>query len=88
MKSIFILGSLLLLLVTGSIHTIESSYETRRLMSQIQTIKNQRNDILLTWSKLVLEESMLTDEAIVYQFAEQKLDLVVPTSEKVVFTTR
>ncbi len=30
---------------------------------------------------------MLTDEAIVYQFAEQKLDLVVPTSEKVVFTT-
>ncbi len=88
MKTLLILGSLLLLLVVGSIQAIESSYESRNLMSQVQTLKNDRNEMLLNWSKLVLEESMLTDETIVYQFAEKKLNLVVPTSKKVVFTSR
>lgn len=86
MKTMWILGSLLFVLAIGCVQVAESSYEARKLMSQIQTIKSERDAMRLEWSQLVLEESTLTDESIVYRFAENNLGMKLPTTQKVVYS--
>ncbi len=88
MKSIIVLGMLVFSLVFGAVQVAESRYQTRQLMSQIQAVKAERDAMRLEWSQLVLEESTLTDEAIIYQLAERKLNMALPTAQEVVYRTR
>lgn len=85
MKSILILGVLAAFLGAGAIQVAESRYQTRQLMSQIQAKKSERDAMRLEWSQLVLEESTLTDEAIIYQVAEKSLNMALPTAQEVVY---
>lgn len=88
MKSVVILGILVVSLAIGAVQVAESRYHGRQLMSQIQAVKSERDTMRLEWSQLVLEESTLTDEAIIYQYAEKRLGMALPTSQDVVFRTR
>ncbi len=88
MKKIWILGSLLFALALGGIQVAESSYEARKLMSQIQAVKAARDTMRLEWSQLILEESTLTDESIVYRYAENNLGMKLPAMQKVVYTVQ
>lgn len=85
MKTLMILGGLVVSLAIGAVQVAESRYQTRQLMAQIQSVKSARDSMRLEWSQLVLEESTLTDETIIYQVAEQSLNMALPTSEDVVF---
>lgn len=87
MKSMIILGMLVVSLMVGAVQVAESRYQTRQLMSQIQATKSERDAMRLEWSQLVLEESTLTDEAIIYQVAEQSLNMALPTVQEVVYRT-
>lgn len=87
MKSMIILGMLVVSLMVGAVQVAESRYQTRQLMSQIQATKSERDAMRLEWSQLVLEESTLTDEAIIYQVAEQSLNMALPTAQEVVYRT-
>ncbi|PID66962.1 MAG: cell division protein FtsL [Gammaproteobacteria bacterium] len=88
MKSVSVLGMLVFALVFGAVQVAESRYQTRQLMSQIQAVKAERDAMRLEWSQLVLEESTLTDEAFIYQLAEKKLNMALPTAQEVVYRTR
>lgn len=88
MKSVVILGSLIVALAFGAVQVADSRYHTRQLMSQIQAVKSERDAMRLEWSQLILEESTLTDEAIIYQVAEQNLNMALPTVQEVVYRTR
>lgn len=88
MKAVLILGCLVLSLAIGSVQTAESRYQSRQLMSEIQTIKSQRDAMRLEWSQLVLEESTLTDEAIIYQVAEKSLGMALPRAQEVVYNVQ
>ncbi|MGY0399441.1 MAG: cell division protein FtsL [Ostreibacterium sp.] len=85
MKAIIILGGLVISLAFGAIQVAESRFQTRKLMSQIQSVKSERDAMRLEWSQLILEESTLTDEAIIYQVAEKKLNMALPTAQEVVY---
>ena len=85
MKSVIILGALVISLAVGAVHVAESRYQTRKLMSDIHSLKSYRDAMRLEWSQLILEESMLTDEAIIYQVAEKKLGMALPTTRVLVF---
>lgn len=87
MKAAVVLGGLVIALAIGAVQVAESRYQTRQLMSKIQQIKSERDAMRLTWSQLVLEESTLTDEAVIYQVAEQSLGMALPKSEEVVYRT-
>ncbi len=87
MKSVIVLGMLVVTLVFGAVQVAESRYQARQLMSQIQAIKAERDAMRLEWSQLVLEESTLTDEAIIYQVAESRLNMALPTAQEVVYRT-
>lgn len=88
MKTIWVLGSLVISLAIGAVQVAESNYETRQLMSEIQNMKSSRDAMRLEWSQLVLEESTLTDETIIYQVAEKRLGMSLPTAQRVVYTIR
>ncbi len=88
MKIALVLGSLVLSLAIGAVQVAESRYQTRQLMSKIQSVKAERDDMRLEWSQLVLEESTLTDEAIIYQVAEKSLGMALPTSQEVVYRSQ
>ncbi|MBS9781167.1 MAG: cell division protein FtsL [Gammaproteobacteria bacterium] len=88
MKSMIVLGMLVFTLVIGAVQVAESRYQARQLMGQIQAIKSERDAMRLEWSQLVLEESTLTDEAIIYQVAESRLNMALPTAQEVVYRTR
>ncbi len=85
MKAIIVLGSFVVALAVGAVQVAESRYQARQLMSQIQRVKIERDAMRLTWSQLVLEESTLTDEAIIYQVAEKSLGMALPKSQEVVY---
>ncbi len=87
MKSFIVSSSLVIMLAIGVMKVSESSYKSRKLMSQIQSVKSLYDDMRLEWSQLVLEESTLTDESIIYQVAEKNLGMSLPTAQKVVFKT-
>ncbi len=88
MKSIVILGVLVMTLAIGAVQVADSRFHTRQLMSDIQATKAKRDAMRLEWSQLILEESTLTDEAIIYQVAERNLNMALPTVHKVVYRTR
>lgn len=79
------LGGLVFTLAVGAVQVAESGYQAKRLMSQIQSVKSERDQMRLQWSQLVLEESTLTDEAIIYQVAEKRLGMALPTAQQVVY---
>ncbi len=85
MKSMMILGAMVVSLAIGAVQVAESRYHARQLMSDIQSTKTARDDMRLEWSQLVLEESTLTDEAIIYQMAESNLKMALPTAQDVVY---
>lgn len=87
MKTLMVLGGLVVTLALGAVQVAESRYQTRQLMSQIQSVKSERDNMRLEWSQLVLEESTLTDETIIYQVAEKRLEMALPTSHDVVFNS-
>lgn len=88
MKSLVILGGLVATLAVGAVQVAESRYHARQLMSDIQSTKALRDNMRLEWSQLVLEESTLTDEAIIYQVAENNLNMALPTAQDVVYRLR
>lgn len=85
MKSLMILGGLVITLAIGAVQVADSRYHTRQLMSEIQAIKSQRDNMRLEWSQLILEESTLTDEAIIYRMAEKRLNMALPMAQEVVY---
>lgn len=85
MKTLVVLGGLTISLAIAAVQVAESRYQTRQLMSHIQSVKSARDAMRLEWSQLVLEETTLTDETIIYQLAEKRLEMALPTALDVVF---
>ncbi len=85
MKSLLLLGPLVMTLAIGATQVADTRYQTRKLMSEIQSIKSQRDNMRLEWSQLLVEQSMLTDEAIIYQRAATEINMTLPKAQAVVY---
>lgn len=87
MKSLVIIGLLVITLALGAIQAADSRFHSRQLMSEIYAVKSQTDKMRLEWSQLILEISTLTNEGIIYQFAEQQLNMNVPKAQTVIYRT-
>ncbi len=85
MKSIIILGSLVVFLGIGAVQVAESRYHARQLMSEIYGIKSKTDKMRREWSQLILETTLLTNEGAVYEFAEEHLNMTLPRAQEVVY---
>ncbi len=88
MKSVIILGSLVVFLGVGAVQVAESRYHARQLMSEIRSIKSKTDKMRLEWSQLILEATLLTNEGAIYEFAEDRLNMTLPRAQEVVYRTR
>lgn len=73
-----------LLLVTALL-VIDKKYETRLLFSKIQKQEKLLDNYQVEWGQLQLELSMLAEENRVERVAKDKLKLIMPARENIIY---
>lgn len=79
----------LLIAVTGTaLGVIYAKHQSRELFIELQALQAQRDDLEMEWEQLQLEQSTLSTEAVVDHAARTRLDMIVPTTDAVVYIKR
>lgn len=76
---------LLVLCVAAGVGSVSARHETRRLFMELQELAQQRDAHVAEWGRLQLEESTWADSALVDQAARERLGLVVPDRDAIVY---
>ena len=72
------------LLITALL-VIDKKYETRLLFSKIQEQEKLLDNYQVEWGQLQLELSMLAEENRVERVAKDKLKLIMPARENIIY---
>lgn len=79
---------LLLLLLAGicgtALGVVQTTFDTRRLLNQLQKLEQERNQLQVEWSQLLLEQSSLVAQGKVEDLAISQLDMEVPSIDRMV----
>ena len=66
------------LVVVSAVGVIYTSFETRRLFSELQQTKNVQRHLDTQWGQLLLEQSSWSAHTRIDKVAEDQLDMTVP----------
>ncbi|WP_341326560.1 cell division protein FtsL [Methylotuvimicrobium sp. KM2] len=83
--AILSLASLLPLLVLSALGVIYSKYQSRLLFVEIQQQERELDRYEVEWGQLQLELTTLAEENRVEQIARDKLKLVMPERDKIIY---
>ncbi len=83
--AILFLASLLLLILVSAMGVIYSKYESRLLFVEIQQQERELDRYEVEWGQLQLELTTLAEENRVEQIARDKLKLVMPERDKIIY---
>ena len=83
--NIFWLGGLLVLLLWSAMAVIYSKYQSRLLFVEIQKQERELDRYEVEWGQLQLELTTLTEENRVEQIARDKLKLVMPQRDTIIY---
>ena len=78
-------GSLLAILICSAMAVIYSKYQSRLMFVEIQLQERELDHYEVVWGQLQLELTTLAEENRVEQIARDKLKLVMPQREKIVY---
>lgn len=81
----FIVGTLLLALLVSAMAVIYSKYYSRLLFIEIQKQEAALDQYEVEWGQLQLELTTLTEENRVELVAQNKLKLVIPPRDKIIY---
>jgi len=81
---VFIWG-LLTLVFISSISIIYVTHYQRKLFTNLQLLQNNKDKMNIEWGKLQLEENTVSSTSNIEKEAKDKLDMLIPTSEKIIF---
>ena len=76
---------LLSVFLASAMGVIYSKYHTRELFIEIQDLKNQLDYFEVQWGQLQLELMTLSDHNLIEYEARNKLGLIEPQQEKIIF---
>ncbi|KAF3981617.1 MAG: cell division protein FtsL [Methylococcales symbiont of Hymedesmia sp. n. MRB-2018] len=85
MTNFVLLGTLVCLLLVSALLVIDKKYESRSLFIQMQKQEKMLDNFAIEWGQLQLELTMLTEENRVESVAKNKLKLIMPRREKVIY---
>jgi len=71
--------------LASAILLVYSKHQSRKLFVELQQLKHQVADLNTEWSQLQLEQSAWSDHGRIETIAHNKLSLVIPESDEVVF---
>ncbi|MBE0434262.1 MAG: cell division protein FtsL [Methylomicrobium sp.] len=84
-SAILSLAGLLLLLLGSALGVIYSKYQSRLLFVEIQQQERELDRYEVEWGQLQLELTTLAEENRVEQIARDKLKLVMPVRDKIIY---
>ncbi|HBA65115.1 MAG: cell division protein FtsL [Gammaproteobacteria bacterium HGW-Gammaproteobacteria-10] len=84
-SAILSLAGLLLLILGSAMGVIYSKYQSRLLFVEIQQQERELDRYEVEWGQLQLELTTLAEENRVEQIARDKLKLVMPERDKIIY---
>ena len=73
---------LLVLLTTFAI--VNVTYTTRQQFAELETTRNEKQQLLEQWGKLLLEESAFSSPSRVERVAREELKMALPATENII----
>lgn len=80
-----VFAALSVVLLLSALVVIFSKYQTRRIFTEIQKMEKQLDFYEVEWGRLQLEMTMLTEENRVEIEARNRLKLIMPERDKIVY---
>ncbi|MDT8451501.1 MAG: cell division protein FtsL [Gammaproteobacteria bacterium] len=85
-QRLFLAMALVFLMVLSSAITlVYSKHQSRKLFVELQELKHQVNELNTEWGQLQLEQSTWSGHGRIEQVARERLSMVMPNAEEVVF---
>ncbi len=85
-QRLFILASLLFVMVLSSaIVLVYSKHQSRKSFVELQELKIQVDELNTEWGQLQLEQSAWSGHGRIERVARERLSMVMPKAEEVVF---
>lgn len=74
-----------LMALSSAITLVYSKHQSRKLFVELQELKHQVNELNTEWGQLQLEQSTWSGHGRIEQVARERLSMVMPNAEEVVF---
>lgn len=85
-QRLFLGVALLFVMVLGSAITlVYSKHQSRKLFVELQDLKSQVDGLNTEWGQLQLEQSAWSGHGRIEQIARERLSMMMPSAEQVVF---
>ena len=75
------------LVIVSGIAVVYAKYASRKYFIELQELRDQRDQIEIEWSQLQLEQGTLATHTRIDQLARTKLNMHVPTPDRVMVIT-
>ena len=77
--------SLIFVIVISAFGVVFVKDTNRRLIGELQTLQNSRNNLYTKWSQLLLEESTWASQSRIAYIAQQQLAMTIPADQSRIF---
>ena len=85
-KELFLIASVVFIAVLSSaILLVYSKHQSRKLFVELQGLKQEVNEFNTEWGQLQLEQSAWSGHGRIEQVARERLSMVMPNAEEVIF---
>ena len=85
-KQLFVMTSVLFVAVLSSaILLVYSKHQSRKLFVELQGLKQQVDESNTEWGQLQLEQSAWSGHGRIEQVARERLSMIMPNAEEVIF---
>ncbi len=84
-KEVLILMGLVLMVTATALAVVYGKYRSRMLFNEEQHLAHTLDALDVEWQQLLIEEHALADPALIERLARQRLGMVVPKTEAIVY---
>ncbi|MCW8831536.1 MAG: cell division protein FtsL [Gammaproteobacteria bacterium] len=84
-RVLLITALLFMAVLSSAIMTVYSKHQSRKLFVELQELKHQVDALNTEWGQLQLEQSAWSGHGRIEQVARERLSMVMPSAEEVVF---
>ncbi|MFT4045509.1 MAG: cell division protein FtsL [Solimonas sp.] len=70
--------TLIVAIVISALAVVSTKHENRRLVSELETLRNERERLDMEWAQLQLEEATLANNSRVEHIAREQLGMIEP----------
>ena len=72
--------------LVSALAAVYAKHHSRQLFVELETLKSERDDLNIEWNKLMLEQATWATPTRIEMIARERLQMMVPPSDKVVMT--